>query len=276
MRGGKFRPQFTLRGLLLVAVLVSCVMSWLGAKCEEARRQHTLLQQLGGRGLLACCKHPWNKEVSAFGSADDRVSQCLRKVFDVDPFEKVCGLYSLGILSSDSQCVAFNDDDMLLLKELPSVSTLRLDGTQLSDEGLIHLKVLHGVESLGLDRTRVTDAGLIHLQDLPRLKELSLGDTNVTDTGVASLCGIGSLESLDLRGTKISDQAFAGLMNLPRLKRLNVSYTGITDAAVANLKQMHNLEELHLGGTQMSTEARIEIANSLPKVFRSGFLFTEW
>ena len=50
-------------------------------------------------------------------------------------------------------------------KELTSLETLRLAGTQITDAGLVHLKALTSLQVLSLDNTQVTDAGVAKLKE---------------------------------------------------------------------------------------------------------------
>jgi hypothetical protein len=70
---------------------------------------------------------------------------------------------------------------------LTNLSSLILDGTQVSDAGLAHLHGLTNLGSLSLGGTQVSDAGLPHLTGLVRLSVLWLGDTRVTDAGIRKL-----------------------------------------------------------------------------------------
>ena len=76
------------------------------------------------------------------------------------------------------------DADLVHLKGLTNLQSLRLGDTQVTDAGLVHLKGLTKLQTLHLRHTEITDAGLVHLKELTELRELSLVGTKITDAGL--------------------------------------------------------------------------------------------
>jgi hypothetical protein len=86
------------------------------------------------------------------------------------------------------------DDDLAQLSQwpgLPEVSSLDLEGTNVTDTGLEHLKELPRLRYLDLSRTKISDAGLRHLKGVTTLKTITLKDLNelLSDEAVAELKG---------------------------------------------------------------------------------------
>ena len=66
---------------------------------------------------------------------------------------------------------------------------------------------------------RVYDAGLEHVKGLTKLERLGLIGTRVTDTGLEHLKGLNNLRDLDLRHTKVTDEGVKKLQQaLPKCK----------------------------------------------------------
>lgn len=74
--------------------------------------------------------------------------------------------------------------ELVCLKGLRQLQSLKLMYTQVTDAGLEYLEELTDLRSLDLSHTQVTDAGLEHLQRLTKLQSLNLRVTHVTDAGV--------------------------------------------------------------------------------------------
>ena len=74
-----------------------------------------------------------------------------------------------------------------IINDLPHLTRLYLQQTQITDEGLTSLEGLEFLEYLNLFGTSVGDAGVDHLADLPALRSLYLWQTSVTDSAVAAL-----------------------------------------------------------------------------------------
>src|SRR3954447_14937153 len=91
------------------------------------------------------------------------------------------------------------------------VKVLDLKASYVSDTGLAYLRDLNSLTELRLNGTGVTDDGLVHLRGLPRLTTLYLGATRVTDAGLVHLSGCTSLTTLDLGYTRVTDD---GLVHL--------------------------------------------------------------
>jgi hypothetical protein len=68
------------------------------------------------------------------------------------------------------QGTAVTDNDLVILRRLPSLQGLLLRDTQVTDAGLVHLKRMTHLKFINLERTQVTDAGIADLKtSLPAL-----------------------------------------------------------------------------------------------------------
>jgi hypothetical protein len=124
----------------------------------------------------------------------------------------------------------FGDNDVALLKTIPTLRIVALSKSRVTDAGLAALADLPELQTLFLTDTAVTDAGLVHLRKFTRLNYLHLDGTAVTDAGVESLKSLTSLVQLDVRRTKVTDSAVA------RLKATNKRVAVVQDTKYFPIK----------------------------------------
>jgi hypothetical protein len=79
------------------------------------------------------------------------------------------------------------DDDLMLLKTLPTFKAIYLDGTQVTDAGLRHLDTQTALEALDLAGTKVTEAGILSLTRHKHLKSLALNNLDVSPAALKKL-----------------------------------------------------------------------------------------
>ena len=179
--------QYSLRSLCLVMLLACIVMSWVGGKMQQARRQKQAvdaIENLGG-------KVTWRSLV------------ILSRVDEDDFFAHVDYVNFAGSPVTDA--------GLENIKILDQLHSLNLGGTQITDVGLENLKGLNHLKKLLLFETQVTDAGLEPLKGLYQLEWISLNGTKVTDAGLEKLKGLNQLELLDLSRTKVTDEGVTKL-----------------------------------------------------------------
>jgi hypothetical protein len=150
---------------------------------------------------------------------------------------------------------AAEDAGLKELKNLKSLTTLQLFGTEVSDVGLKDLKDLKNLTTLGLAFTKVTDVGLKQLKDLQNLILLDLGNTKVTDAGLKELKVLQNLAFLKLDTTKVTDAGLKELKVLEKLTSLDLGSTQTTDVGLTELKNLKHLTKLDLRGNKGITDA---------------------
>jgi RNA polymerase sigma factor (sigma-70 family) len=148
--------------------------------------------------------------------------------------------------------VAFTDDDLAQLDDLPCLETLFLCSERISDAGLQRLQRLPGLRHLsviaaGAPGNRVTGAGLAHFTGLERLTVDSLG---IGDEFVDSLRGMSHLKELEVRRAGIGDagwEKLAATQPLPRgLEHLRIEEGTIGPRGMAALQGLTGLKRLEL------------------------------
>jgi N-acyl-D-amino-acid deacylase len=129
-----------------------------------------------------------------------------------------------------------------------------LSGSSVTDAQLVHLRALENVATLRLASTEVGDAAIPVIASMPSLRSLDLGYSLVTPKGVAQLAKLPQLERLGLAGLGVDDATLALLGTMKNLRGLNLSYTEFTDAGLKHLAGLTQLESLDLTSTDLGDE----------------------
>ena len=145
-----------------------------------------------------------------------------------------------------------SDKDIDHLGSWPELTTLFINGPDITDAALVNIGEIKGLRTLGLMRTSITDAGLVHLIALSGLQELFLEETHITDAGLAELKKMTGLQTLGLGFTKITDSGLVHLKALPELRGLDFFGANITDAGMGHLRELEGLRTLGLESTQIT------------------------
>jgi hypothetical protein len=154
------------------------------------------------------------------------------------------------------------DDDLGVLKKLPSIHTLALRHCQITDAGLAHLKDMADLQSLTLADLPVTDKGLVHLEGLRSLSGLMVKCAKVSGAG---LKGLTRIKWLGLQGSAFTDADLAHLEGLTQVQSLDLGKTAITNAGLTHLKPLTILDTLSLDDTKV-TDTGLEHLQRLTKI----------
>lgn len=149
-----------------------------------------------------------------------------------------------AIFTSDNTIVELSgvwtgtSKDILDLRWLKELRTLRLSKPQLDDHALDVLRWLGHLSELVILDAQITDAGLTQLRHVPDLRILHLARTKVSDEGIPRLLHLRSLNSLDLSGTQVG---LAGVKRLASLDKLLFLDLQLLPISVADRKQLQTL-----------------------------------
>jgi hypothetical protein len=159
------------------------------------------------------------------------------------------------------------------------LSTLRLNGNELSDEGLKQVASFADLEALELegaslptaeplgkfanlrelhlDRAYVADHQWHAIGRLASLERLDLGTMHIESGHFGWLAGLTGLHELSLGATRIEDQDLACLTSLKQLRRLDLDQTHVTSACLVHVSSLQGLQHLNLWMTSVS-DAELE------------------
>ena len=276
----RWRFQFSIRSLLVLAVAAALPLSWFADAMSKAKKQTKAVDAIRkGKGWVL---YGWEFDANGPGlpNAVPHGPARLRSVLGDDFFNDVvhANLTNAHVTDSDVEQIAklselqmlnlddnpITDESLRYVKGLRRLQTLSLHHTNITDGGLKQIAGLTTLEILILDETAVTDIGLEPIEGFARLRDLWLADTKITDSGLKHLQGLNRLEGLTLTGTQITDAGLIHLQGLNRLQELKLTGTKITDAGLVYLKPLSKLKSLYLIGTPVTKTAADTLRQSLP------------
>ncbi len=166
--------QFSLKTLLVVMLVSTVVVGWIGGRVRQARVNRervaaieeavVAIEEKGGAVSYTLASPTW-----------------LERQFQ-DPGDP--GGFSTGVGFSRAK---FTEADLQHLSAFTNLKRLTLSNVNVTDSGLKDLSEHTSLDYLILEYTGITDAGLEHLKGLTKLQHLVLFGTRVTDDGVKKL-----------------------------------------------------------------------------------------
>jgi beta-lactamase regulating signal transducer with metallopeptidase domain len=179
----------------------------------------------------------------------DRVRQAQRGPFGGNPIVKNerGEIVGLGLAEFELQ-----PGDAAIIGQLPELSRLSLQRSNVTDEDLQQFKGLKKLTALNLWDAKISDAGVAAIAELSALQTLQLGGTGITDDGLKSVAKLNALRELDLARTKITDAGLKSLSPLWKLEGLKLAETSITDAGLPARDKLPALRGITLDETQVT------------------------
>jgi hypothetical protein len=212
--------QFSLRWLLIFTTLVALSCALVGRKISRKRIEQSAVEAL--RKKDAFVLYDYNRNGTE-PMGPSWVKWLLGENYLSD-VEKV-----------DAYLTEFGDDDLAIVKDLPDLRSLTLNGQKITDEGLANLSELSQLQELWLLRTAISDAGLERLKGLSQLQVLWLESDAITDAGLEHLKGLKKLDDLGLGSTQVTDEGLMCLRGLKQLRKLSLGPTNVTDRGIEEL-----------------------------------------
>jgi hypothetical protein len=279
----RWRFQFSIGSLLVLAVVVALLGGWLTVEIKEAKEQREAVSRLRmANAFVGYDFEVWDYDGSA------PVPPASPWITDppTSPPAWLRDLLGDDFVSDVVQAQVVGDAGMPYLKGLRRLRKLylanvtddvtdsivelsRLRMVDLSDQRQITNKLLEKLKTLDalqeIDDHEATDAELELLKALPRLERLDLSRSKISDAGLTHLKALPGLQRLDLGGTHITDSGLKHLFALEGLEWLELDGTPITDAGVEHLKSLRRLTCLELSWTAV-TDATSERLKGLPRL----------
>ncbi|MBX9696001.1 MAG: hypothetical protein K2Z81_26680 [Cyanobacteria bacterium] len=163
-------------------------------------------------------------------------------------------------------------------KDLSSIKTLNLNGSQVDDGCNETLATLVNLETLQLSNTGIGDRTIEAISPLKKLSFVAIAGTNVTEQGIVNLaqrgvkhititagvlsperiselqsthqCAIG-LAPPEINSLDFKEDDLKIVKNLPYLESLDLSGTDLTNAGLTQIKALTHLKNLDLNGTKI-------------------------
>jgi hypothetical protein len=122
-----------------------------------------------------------------------------------------------------------NDAMMELLPDLPHLTEVVLDSTQVTDEGLQQLPRIMNLQEFELSDTQsrykpgeITDRGISAIARCSELQKLRIWGIPVSDDGWQLLAGLKGVEEITIGYCALSPKALTAIASLPKLKILKL------------------------------------------------------
>jgi len=221
--------QFSLRDIFLIVTVLS---AFLAVSVHRAERQHRAVARLKDLGAVVSYDYRAYDDRDTGRRAAPRSPLWLRNFLGIDYFDTahyVC-LERHGV-----------DQHLAILKDLPYVDIVRLDGSGVTDEAVIQLQGLNYLRVVTLANQNATDQALKHLQPMTQLQVLHVGPghprNHVTNAGVGHLARLKNLRHLYLTNAgAVTDDCLVHLEHLTNLRTLRLEGTSVTEEGVARLQ----------------------------------------
>lgn len=223
------RIRYSLRSLLLFAILASLGIATFSKWMRDARAQRSAVSLLKAHGAIICYDYEVDSDGQLTG-AEPLTPQWIRSTVG-DDF--VCSVHSVSFIHQATVL----DPHLKHLAHLRGLQHVNLQNTSVSDHTLPSLSRHGSLQSLNLGNTSITDEGIRVLKGLTRLKWVSLHNTGISDEGIRSLSGLTELRTLDLSDTKVTDACIPIVTNLKGLEYLYIKHTTLSAHAVVEVEQ---------------------------------------
>ena len=261
------RFQFRLRTLLLVVLVLSIPLSWLGSRLRSADLQKKAVARLppGVVWYDWQVKDPdvWINQYEAHDNIGPHMAFWLGKE---EPGPKwLRKLLGDDFFWSVSVVQIYDRKSLTEIKYFPHLRELDLWSSNVTDSDLAQLSQMDEIEGIDFNATAISDAGLEHIHGLTHLKKLCLSSTTITDAGLSRVGALNRIQLLNLAQTQITDAGLDELTGLPNLRWLSLVDTGITDAGLTKLAKLRGLKELEVFRTHTTEDGVDRLRKALPQ-----------
>lgn len=245
----RWRFQFGIRSLLVLAVIVAILCGWFVSERNETERQRQAVGEIKGGQVW------YDYQLDVFGdevpNARPPGPAFLRKVLGDDFFARVVAVHF--------RMPTVTDPALEPLRRLPNLRSLQISCARVTDVAAEYAAGQPQLRWLALSDTPITDAGMRRLLALRNLDMLYISRTRITSAGLEGLSDFPELRRLEVDGTKVDDLGLEHLQNCRRLEILNLAETQITDGGLRHFRNLANLVELDLGGTRITDAGLIQL-----------------
>ncbi len=244
------RFALSLRGLMVLVLVVGGVLGWKARRASIQRRAVAQIKAAGGGVAYDYQMLPYGQ--IQFG-ASPKTPRWVREGLGDELFQEV-SVVSLGDIrgwfkSPRTKPPKVPPEALDALPDLDQLRRLILCGVPLEDPRLGRLAMLTSLEDLelflfGLESSHLDD--LPSLRSLRRLKSFRICPSPEDDAGLEFLRGLDGLTSVSLGETRVTDASLSVLTTLPKLYSVEFDGSKITDSGLADLAKIRSLKTLHL------------------------------
>lgn len=279
------RLSFSIRGLMLFTLVVSCLLGWIGRDLYQYRTERSLyleIEAAGGSGMImpkGADAYQFGMEGSAELSLYQRaISWVMGEHFfyrifvlqlpkeDINQHvAKLPHFSELAILYVQDSSI--DDDFIQHLAQVTTLQQLSFRGSEFENVRFQNLASLRHLREISFTQCQLSNSLLSQLKSLKHLEKLSFDNTSLTDDGVKQLDSIPNLQHLEIMlEESITEGATAHLGNCPSLKTVRLVHVPIDDESLRGLSRSRNLEVIEVIGTEIDFQVSKQGLQHLQKL----------
>lgn len=269
--------RFSLRGLLVLILLLALPLGWLAQQIRRSQRETSFAAQVREAGGEA--RFDYNAAGPTYSPSPPKGHWLLRAAFGKNLFSYLCLVDlsqvadpnpfadGLGRMSQVDTLILpagpLSDELIDGVAALPNLWSLTLDGSAVTPEEIRRLIASKSIGALQLGGAAAADEILEELRHDDHLPQLTILSGPTTDRGMQAISEIDSLYFLDIQQTPaVTDEGFPYLAKPPNLTVLRIEGTQITEKCVDALANMPKLERLEI------TPGRLNVQYEVREIYR--------
>jgi len=282
--------SFSLRGFLLLILLLSIPLAWLGQKYSRMRIEDAVVEQIleangtviyehhdeaaNGGGFHVSTKNPAPGPQWIRSLLGEHIFTSVRHVrftfgkVDDDVIAELPRLQDLEVLAISS--TSLTDESIDSLRQIPQLRELFLHVENISPEAFNRLRTHPQLEMLHLVEDLASAEALQQFQSWPHLKHVKLFSSRATDEDLLPLLSGTHLKTLSINWmSKVRFQNPKLVTELNGLEELSLSEVNLDERSLAVITQLDSLKKLTLNQrflpaellTPLKSLTRLEVLN---------------
>lgn len=252
----------SLRGLMILVLLLSLPMGWIARDVVRAQREANVISAIENAGGFASFQY--QSVINLSETPEPPGPWILRRLFG-DHLHAHIDYVSLyepeGVDSIVPQLVHFhrleflslpeaplNDRSVEVISQLPTLRELDLSKVELTIEQMRVVLKAPQLKSIWLSNDLASDEVLELLPTFaPQLEEINLAETTITDVGMHSLGRLPHLTYVDIEGApEVTNRGLASLADCQKLVSFNASATSIDEGCLDTLQKLPHLDDVSI------------------------------
>jgi predicted Ser/Thr protein kinase len=144
---------------------------------------------------------------------------------------------------------SLDDDDLVILDQIPNLDSLFIRGTKVTADKLAKMKILPGLKSFAIGELKDPQPVLARLKDMSHLSMLHIANCTLTENDFQKLGKVTTLTWLQLIATPgLDDNTLKHLRGLTNLHNLDIRHSHVTPKCIRVLKDMPRLSIVTVSG----------------------------
>jgi len=254
--------RFSLATLLVVMVIVCVISANIGSSWRDVTRQQRAVNQLRNVGAQIEMKQ------LLFSRNSPRAWLAWWKVEGADQVPA-----SVYYSPLTNRSTPFSDSQWEALSNLPSVTSVSVNGARASERAIDALMELKDLSHLKLSQALLTDESARRLSTLSNLVDLDVSGSPITDDAITTFKNLTQLEQLNLKGSRATETSVLELWRaLP-----NLTITAANGESIPSHNDIAKVKRLVLGSgfSDESLHCFLPEAKSLTFLYLSGETMTD-